>query len=366
MLWYSLPWATRYPLHYGSFAKVLFFSLISFSCKTHSPIIATDCADLVVTRPCLFSCVLGLLNTCISLAVHPSTQIQWTTSSISALSLAATSTLIYSGLALYTFRKLCNIRKKDSKHRRTDSESITLLPENELQRQQLLRLLVQKESDKKSSPNQSTYWIDIPDSLKLGRQAKSSSPFLIPPSSIPEGRRQSFVSSPLEEQFARMRGQVQEVPVDRKLRALESARERSLENRSREVSTTPPIIINTRTPQDTGDIPLSERHPLEREEFIRGTRAKNDFHAGGVYRPEDQDEEYSFDPNGQGRRMEIELEDRGRMENELEGTGTGSTGTQNIQSELEDRGRVTRPRGEYAAALSPRIVRVQTDGWPGR
>ena len=310
-----------------------------------------------MTRPCLFSCVLGLLNTGISLSVHPDTQTQWSTSSISALSLAVTSSLIYSGLSLYTFRKIMTIRKKANRHCRTDSESITLLPENELQRQQLLRLLLQKEGDKKSSPNQSTYWIDLPDSLKLGRHAKSTTPFLAPPHTMPEGRRQSFNSSPLEEQFARIRGQVQEVPVDRKLQALESARERSLENRSREVSMTPPIIINTRTPQDIGDIPLSERHPLEREEFIRGTRVKHDFHSGGVYRPED--EEHSFDPNGQGGRMEIELEDRGRMENELEGI-------RQTQVELEDRGRRIKPQGEYAAAVSPRIVRVQTDGWPGR
>ena len=315
-----------------------------------------DNANRTVTRPCLFSCVLGLLNTGMSLGVHPATRTQWTTSSISALSLGVTSSLIYSGLSLYTFRKIVIIRKKANRHCRIDSESITLLPENELQRQQLLRLLLQKESDKKTSSDQSTYRIDLPDSLKLSRHSKPTTPFLAPPPTVPEGRRQTYTSQ-LDEQFARMRGQVREVPVDRKLQALESARERSQENRSREASITPPVIINTRTPQDIGDIPLSEMHPLEREEFVRGTRVKHDFHAGGVYRPED--EEYSFDPNGQGGRIEIELEERGRMGSELEDA-------RQVQAELEDRGRRTKPPGEYAAAVSPRIVRVQTDGWPGR
>ena len=60
----------------------------------------------------------------------------------------------------------------------------------------------------------------------------------------------------------------------------------------------PPIIINTRAPPPDieGDhIPLSERHPLERGEYIQGVVQKVDVpteEGPGVFRPEDHDEAY--------------------------------------------------------------------------
>ncbi|KAL8688410.1 MAG: hypothetical protein Q9218_005670, partial [Villophora microphyllina] len=50
----------------------------------------------------------------------------------------------------------------------SDGESYQLLPENEMQRQQLLRLLLQRENSKKPSPEagQSTFHIDLPDSIR--------------------------------------------------------------------------------------------------------------------------------------------------------------------------------------------------------
>ena len=245
-------------------------------------------------------------------------------------------------------------------HRRNGSESINLLPETELQRQQLLRLLLQKEGDKKSSPaaSQSTFWIDLPDALKHGRETKQSTSYLSPPSHIHEGPRRSLSSIPLEEQFSLVHGNVQEAPIDRKQQTLERARARSQDMRSRESSRTPPVIVNTRTPpHPVADLPLSEIHPLERDGFIRGIPVKDEpYHPAGVYRPEE--EEYSYDASAAGRRTELELEDRGRREAELEGS-------QRVQAELAaGRGR-QRMGGELEAEAVPRIVRVQTDGWPG-
>ena len=67
------------------------------------------------------------------------------------------------------------IRARDVMYRhRSDSESYRLLPEDEMQRQQLLRLLQQRENDSSSidqkpssaEASQSTFRIDLPDSLR--------------------------------------------------------------------------------------------------------------------------------------------------------------------------------------------------------
>lgn len=142
-----------------------------------------------------------------------------------------------------------------------------------------------------------------------------------------------------------MRGAVQEiVPIDRKLQALERARAKSQQSRSRDVSQGPPIIVNTRRVDDVEEIPLSERHPLERGgEFIRGRKSKDEpYPAEGVYRPEDEDHSYDVDATTEVQQAGIELEDsqRGRRQHQ-------------------------QPRGELEAEVIPRIVRVQTDGWPG-
>ena len=246
-------------------------------------------------------------------------------------------------------------------HRRTDGESIDLLPEDEQQRQQLLRLLLQKENAKNSSPagSQRTFWIDLPDSLSRGRESKQISSYLTTPSNIHDGRWRASGSMQLDEEFAQIRGRVQEVPLDRHQEALASARERS-----RETSRTPPVIVNTRSPRDIGESPLSERHPLEREDFIRGARLKEEqYQPDGVYRPEE--EEYSsydssaYDPTGERRRTELEYADRARRQ-------LGADNSQRLQ-ELEGRENRTKvQRGELEAEAVSRIVRVQTDGWPGR
>ena len=278
----------------------------------------------------------GTLNIGIALGLHPATKSQeWTTSSIVALVLALVSATIYAILSILTYHKIHQIRSGDTTRRkRGDSESdFTLLrPEDDPQRQQLLRLLQQTKETDKASPSQSTYRIDIPEDSKVSHAAKTTPTYLAAPSNIYESRARSMEITPTEAHFALMKPIVEEVPIDRKQQALERARERSQQSQSREVSQGLPIIVNTRLVDDLPEIPLSERHPLERGEFIRGRRSKNEpFPAEGVYRPEDEEyanEDYAYDRN----------------------------------EALEQ----THCRGELEAEVIPRIVRVQTDGWPHR
>lgn len=288
----------------------------------------------VLFMPCLSSCVLGTLNLVIALGVHSAPKDQeWTTSSIVALVLALVSATIYAILSILTYYKIHHIRSRDiTRRKRGDSETgFTLLrPEDDPQRQQLLRLLQQTKETDKASPSQSTYRIDIPENSRVSHATKTTPTYLAAPSTIYESQGRSMEITPTEAQFALMKPIMQEVPIDRKQQALERARERSRQSQSRDVSQGPPIIVNTRLVEDLPEIPLSERHPLERGEFIRGSKSKDEpYPAEGVYRPEDEEyanEDYAFDRD---------------------------TTTEQ-----------TRFRGELEAEVIPRIVRVQTDGWP--
>ncbi|KAI4091753.1 MAG: hypothetical protein LQ339_008075 [Xanthoria mediterranea] len=123
----------------------------------------------VIYVPCLFSSIMGLINVIIRLGHKDEMQSTWDSSSLTAIVLAAISSATYLALTLITFRKIHMVRARDAMHRHhSDSESYHLLPEDEMQRQQLLRLLLQRENSKKVSPDasQSTFRIDLPDSLR--------------------------------------------------------------------------------------------------------------------------------------------------------------------------------------------------------
>ncbi|KAL8691600.1 MAG: hypothetical protein Q9224_004143, partial [Gallowayella concinna] len=123
----------------------------------------------VIYVPCLFSSIMGLINITINLGKNPGNHSIWSSSSIAAVVLAAISSAIYLTLTLITFRNIHIVRARDAMHRHhSDSESYHLLPEDEMQRQQLLRLLLQRENSKKVSPDasQSTFRIDLPNSLR--------------------------------------------------------------------------------------------------------------------------------------------------------------------------------------------------------
>lgn len=93
-------------------------------------------------------------------------------SSLAALILSIVSASTYLILSLVTFRKIHRVRERDSMHRhRSDSDSYHLLPEDEMQRQQLLRLLQRENNNKTQKPSsadasQSTFRIALPGSLR--------------------------------------------------------------------------------------------------------------------------------------------------------------------------------------------------------
>lgn len=301
----------------------------------HSPTatVQLTCAG----RPCLLTCVYGLFNTIYNLKIHhPSPR--WTSSSISALALAAISTVIYAVLALLTFRKIHIVRSHDATHRHTgDGESIHLLPEDEQQRQQLLGLLVQRDAGKKVSPeaSQSTFRIDLPDSLRR------SATHLTAPQNIYEGRSRNYptpldrptypaacitVTNPTATTLDHhpMHEQPLEAALDPHLVA-------HMDHRL-SPDHDAPSVVHTRYPNEKtqeaygGGMLLvgGERHPLERE------RAQ--------YRLETEEEQ-------ERRRRSASRESR--------------------RAEIEMSGRVKAPgRAEIEGVeIVPRIARVETDGW---
>ena len=305
-------------------------------------------AYALCSRPCLSSCILGTLNIGITLSIHPVSVSPWPASAITAIVLALVSTVLYAALSFLTHHKISNVRARDPLRRtRVNSEAANLITEDDSVQKQFLGLLQQKKADKTSpDASQSTFRIDIPENLKVSKGvskgAGNTATHLAAPSIM---YTRSNDTSAIEEQFPLMTGPVQEIiPVDRKLQALERARAKSQQARSRDVSQGPPIIVNTRLVDDVEEIPLSERHPLERGgEFVRGRTSKDEpYPAEGVYRPEDEDHSYTVDATAQAQRLEAELED-------------------------SQRGRRPHPqlRGELEAEAIPRIVRVQTDAWPG-
>ncbi|MCJ1359948.1 MAG: hypothetical protein MMC33_009951 [Icmadophila ericetorum] len=332
----------------------------------------------VLFLPCLLSCVLGLLNVGITLGVNPppSPQSHWNTASISALTLALTSGMIYGGLTLYTFRKVQFIRTSD-KNRNSDSETMHLIPEDEQQRQQLLRLLLAKENETRTSTSQHTYWIDLPDPLKNGRDSmlpgannnmqtgySVQMPYPTASNNYESQRRRSG-SNPMNERVTFLRSDSQRAPEtspkSADLQRLEKARERTQPQevvRSRDSSASPvrPTLMNARsTISDAYNTPLSERHPLERQGFIQAATVghpkdleafstdDNDFSQispaaytqaslGNYTQPllvtysqppslprhddfsRPEEENYSYQGSEEGRRIERELENRGRLQ----------------------------------------------------
>lgn len=146
-------------------------------------------------RPCLSMCIFGLFNIIYNLKAHFNSDIQkpsispWSSSSISALSLAAISILIYTLLALLTYRKINIVRMRDAMHRHTPhGDYIQLLPEHEQQRQQLLRLLRECGASRGVSPeaSQSTFRIDLPQNLRR------STTIISTPDSVYEAQPRSY------------------------------------------------------------------------------------------------------------------------------------------------------------------------------
>ncbi|KAL8939799.1 MAG: hypothetical protein Q9211_002586, partial [Gyalolechia sp. 1 TL-2023] len=143
-------------------------------------------------RPCLLASLFGLINTTITLSIRHGNQSILNSSFLTALILSAFSTAAYLTLSLLTFLKIHSVRARDAmRHHRSDSESYHLLPEEEMQRQQLLRLLERQttSNNKIQKPSfaeagKSTFRIDLPESLRRMETR------LTAPRSIYEGRNE--------------------------------------------------------------------------------------------------------------------------------------------------------------------------------
>lgn len=203
---------------------------------------------------------------------------------------------------------------RKSTKKRESSEKLILVPEEELQRRNWSRLLVNKAENR--SPQQ-TYRISIPDDVVALRtpppltaplQSLGLSGTLKGPSSPYEGQIMSQNISnnalPSEDQCVFHQPFVVEAPISTQIATLEAARERARIAQARpnppsprnddDTLPWPPVIVNTRNQygENISQIPLSERHPLERVGHITGIASKdrkNIYSTSGVYRA---DEDY--------------------------------------------------------------------------
>ncbi|MCJ1461411.1 hypothetical protein MMC07_000008 [Pseudocyphellaria aurata] len=297
----------------------------------------------VIFLPCLSTCIFGLFNTIYNLKIHESGP-HWTSSSISALALAAISTIIYAVLALLTFRKVHIVRSRDAMHRHTDGESIHLLPEDEQQRQQLMGLLVQRDAGKKVSPeaSQSTFRIDLPDSLRR------STTHLTAPQNIYESRSRNYLA-PLDRPIYPATSITVTNPTATSLDIHPMYRQ------PLDVSLDPHLAhMEGHLAPPHGDVGpdqnvavISARYPDEKAQEAYGGGARI-FYNG--------DEPHPLQRERAQYRMETEEEQEQRRR---------SASRESRRAEIEMSGRVTaRPRTEMEGVETvQRIVRVETDGW---
>ncbi|KAL9130200.1 MAG: hypothetical protein Q9217_001545 [Psora testacea] len=120
----------------------------------------------VIFNPHLLSSILGLVNIVYNMGIHTSIDVN---SHVKAgIALAIISALVYAFGALMAFRKIHIVRTRNAMHRYASPSNATLSPpETEMQRQQLLQLLLRQDDAKlSSSPSesalQSTYKIHWP------------------------------------------------------------------------------------------------------------------------------------------------------------------------------------------------------------
>ena len=322
----------------------------------------------MIRRPCLSSCLFGLLNVIFNLSIRKSTDPHWNTSSIAALSLSAISSLIYAILYLLKFRKVYIVRSRDAMHRH-NSDGESLLPEDELQRQQLLRLLLQRDGKKVSSElSRSTYRIDLPTDMRRsathlsapqniygyeGREVRSKSvpnvlnAPLLDPSVYPIAHRVEPPTVQIQEPtlpadsiFTQFTHPPPPEPVFDQFPQPPLA--------SGQYSPHPNDlgiegIVNTFPRQ--GTFPVEKQEQLIRELSLRHPAERPGYH---IVEPP------IVQPTSPFRQQSVE--ELNRLSRE----------SRRVEIEMEDRGRDHKRRAELdvdGVEVTPRIVRVATDGW---
>ncbi len=325
----------------------------------------------IIFVPCLSSSILGLINVLYSLSTHEKS-IQWNPSSIVALVLSIVSSVTYTAMALLTFRKIHIVRARDAMHRYHSDSTDAMMPESELQRQQLLRLLLQQEDAKQQHPDngQSTFKIDWPGNAdrrstlvtlrNLPRAARNpngnrngdmyngrdSSPPPLPPMDL------VVEEASLDPRFGPSDGTL---PLDPRTYA---------PSNNSYIDGDIPGIVNTRYNPSTRSPPSNlpqlqaNGYPIEKPEI-------EDL---DVQHPSQRPEYHIVDENPRGRdqyRMLNEQEQRSH-----EAPRSRSRESRRMEIELADRGkgRVGGRRGQDLEGVEVigSIRRVETDGWGRR
>ncbi|KAL8762880.1 MAG: hypothetical protein Q9184_001176 [Pyrenodesmia sp. 2 TL-2023] len=356
-------------------------------------------------RPCLLSSLFGLINTVIAISTHHGEQSILNSSSLAALILSIVSASTYLTLSLITFRKIHRVRERDSMHRhRSDSDSYHLLPEDEMQRQQLLRLLQRENNSKTQKPSsadasQSTFRIALPDSLRRtetrltaprsvheNRRTESNynsrSLNFSPLSPFSSSRRAPSPYEPLREQEQEQESGADSPPQLPQIPPSSPLPQRTFTQSSRATAAAaPPYSPGGRSVEapieKRGEIAdlTGEVHPLERERLEQEReqeqerereRQRERERARPQYRvvdaPADASRLLSPSPKknrdrrgGEVRRQRSTSRESRRAEIELERAGgRNGQGRETWRAELE------------GVKVSPRIMRVETDGWGRR
>ncbi|KAL8955166.1 MAG: hypothetical protein Q9193_006875, partial [Seirophora villosa] len=358
-------------------------------------------------RPCLISSLLGLINIAIALSIQSDNESLLSSSSLAALILAIVSSTTYLTLTLLTFRKIYIVRERDAMHRHhSDGESYHLLPEDEMQRQQLLRLLQRENNNKNqklssADASQSTFRIDLPDSprrMETGLTApqtvhenyRNDTHNSFNPRSLNFSPQSPFFSSsrrtpsPYEPLPAHEHEHDRPSPPIPRLPPDESSimPERNFSQSSSHSATTAAAAAPPYTPGDV-EAPIEKRgeiadltgevHPLERER----ERARPQYRVVDAPPPPpapsfgDGMSRY-LSPNPQRPQKKKAKDGRAAA---AAVTRQRSTSRESRRAEIElERGTRHGVSGERARAaaelegvrVSPRIMRVETDGWGRR
>lgn len=305
------------------------------------------------------SSFLGLINVVYNV-LKDRASTPWTSSAIAATVLSAVSTFAYMTASLLIFRKIHIVRARDAMHRHSpESATDKLMPETELQRQQLLRLLLQQEDAKKQSPNdnQQTFKLDWPGNHDNRRNTMTTIRNLPRAARSTYGTRgdTSFVVQEPDPQAAiHMDPLTEEESLDPRLPPIQALAYTSPEEYDEHNI---PGIVNTRyRPQMSAQIPppvlpplQDNGYPIEKPEIQNLNepppieRRPNQYHVideDEWRRQQDQQRRPTSTASRESRRLEIELADRGRGERR----GQASNGAEIIGS----------------------IRRVETDGWGRR
>ena len=325
----------------------------------------------IIFVPCLSSSILGLINVLYSLSTHDKS-LQWTPSSIVALVLSIISSVTYTTVALLTFRKIYVVRARDSMHRIHSDSTDAMMPETELQRQQLLRLLLQQEDAKQQVPDngQSTFKIDWP-----GNAERRST--IVTLRNLPRARRSSN-TNPNSNLY---NGQdanppplppinlvTEDAPLDPRFEPsdpiLPMDAHAYIPSNNSYVDADIPGILNTRYSPPTRSPPSTlpqlqaNGYPIEKPR-IEDT---------DVQYPSQRPEYHIVDEHERGRDQYRMLNNQRQGRNEV--PRSQSRESRRIEIELADRGKRSdgAARGQELEGVEVigRIRRVETDGWGRR